>query len=153
MRRLLFLICILGMPRASRAQTNSASWENLSVLLAGEKIQVVEMNSKKVSGTFVSVSDVAISLQEEGSQQTIGRRDVRSVKLMEHGHRLRNTLIVGAVGAGAGAGIAAASWENSGFYGGKGTGAAVGAVIGGVVGAIVGALLPSHQTIYRISEH
>lgn len=153
MRKLLFLICVLGMPAALWAQTSSASWENLNTLQAGAKIQVVEMNSKKVSGTFVSVSEAAITLQGDADQQAIQRQDVRIVKLMEDGHRGRNALIGGAVGAGVGAGIAAASWENHGFTGGKGTGAAVGAVIGFAGGAVTGVLLPSHKTIYRVSAH
>lgn len=151
MRRVLFLICLLTLPCASWAQANPASWENLNTLRAGEKIQVIETNSKKASGTLVSVSAAAIVLQEDAGPQTIQKQDVRSVKLMEHGHRLRNALIGGAVGAGAGAGIAAASWEKHGFWGGKGAGAAVGAVFGFAAGAIIGALLPSHQTIYRAS--
>jgi hypothetical protein len=121
------------------------------MLQAGEKIQVVEMNSEKVSGTFVNVSDAAISLQEEAGSQTIQRQDVRSVKLMKAQHRLRNPLIGAGVGAGAVAGIAAASWENHGYIGGKGTGAGLGLAIGLVGGAIVGTLLPSHKTIYRES--
>jgi hypothetical protein len=149
MRKLLLLICILGMPCASWAQTNPSSWENLNTLQAEEKIQVVEMNSKKVSGTFVSVSDAAISLLEEAGPRTIQRQDVLSVKVMKAQHRLRNTLIGAGVGAGVGAGISAAAWEPHGYAGGRGTGAAFGAVIGVVGGAVVGALWPSHKTICR----
>ena len=153
MRKGLFLICILELSCASWAQTNRASWTNLSVLQAGQKIQIVDMNSKKHSGTFVNVSDTAVSYQEAASQQTIQKQDIRSVKFMENKHHLRNTLIGGAVGAGAGAGIGAASWENHGFLGSKGVGAEVGAVIGFVGGAIVGALLPSHKMIYSVDSH
>lgn len=149
MRRLWILLCLLALPCVVCAQSNQTTWENLSGLQAGQKIQVAEMKSKPVSGTFVSVSSTAISLQEQGGEQTIQRQDIRSVKLMENKHRLRNVLIVGAVGAGAGAGIGAGAWENRGFTGGKGTGAGVGAVIGFVGGAIVGALWPSHKTVYR----
>jgi len=106
-------------------------------------------NSKKESGTFLSVSDKDISLQGKSGTQTIHRQDVRSVKLMENKHRLRNTLIGAAVGAGVGAGISAAAWEPHGYAGGRGTGAAVGAVIGAAGGAVVGALWPAHETIYR----
>ncbi len=149
MRKLWILACVLGMPCVVCAQTNLASWENLSALQAGHKIQVVEMNSKKVSGTFQTVSDTAISLQASGGEQIVQRRDVRSVKLMENKHRLRNAAIGAAVGAGLGAGISAAAWEKNGFAGSKGTGAAFGAAIGGVAGAIVGALWPNHKTVYR----
>ena len=153
MRQLLFLICVLGMPCTSWAQTTPASWENLNTIPAGEKIQVVEMNSKKVSGTFVSVSDAAISLQVEAGQQTIQRQDVRSVKLTKRQHLVRNALIGAGLGGGAGAGISAAAWEDRGFSGGKGTGAAVGAAVGLAAGAIVGALVSDHKTIYRVSAH
>ena len=71
------------------------------------------------------------------------------MKIAGH-HRLRNTLIGGVVGAGAGAGLLAAAWENKGFVGDKGTGAAVGAGIGGVVGLVIGVLSPSNSTIYSV---
>lgn len=153
MRKGLFLICVLGLSCVSWAQTNRASWANLSVLHAGQKIQIVDMNSKKHSGTFVNVSDTAILYQEAASEQTIQKQDIRSVKLTENKPRLRNTLIGGAVGAGVGAGIGAASWENHGFHGSKGVGAGVGAVIGFVGGVVVGVLLPSHKMIYSVSSH
>ena len=143
MRKLWILACVLGMPCVVSAQ-----WENLNTLQAGQKIQVVE-SSKKDSGTFLSVSDKEISLQGKSGPQTVQKQDVRSVKLMENKHRLRNALIGAAVGAGAGAGISAAAWEPHGYVGGRGTGAAVGAVIGAAGGAVVGALWPGHETIYR----
>jgi hypothetical protein len=143
MRKYWILACLLAMPSVASAQ-----WENLNTLQAGQKIQVIE-NSRKDSGTFLSVSDKEISLQGKSGAQTIQRQDVRSVKLTVNKHRLRNTLIGAGVGAGAGAGISAAAWEPRGFAGGRGTGAAVGAAIGAVGGAVVGALWPSHETIYR----
>jgi hypothetical protein len=83
----------------------------LSTLHAGQKIQVVEMNSKKHSGTFVNFSDTAISFQDTAGEQTIPKQDLRRVKLMENKHRLRNTLIGAGVGAGAGTVIGAASFQ------------------------------------------
>ena len=155
MRKLWFLIYVLGMPCAAWAQSNPTSWENLTTLQANEKIQVVEMNATKVSGLFSNVSDAAISLQEKAGQQTIPRQDVRSVKLMKHQHRLRNTLIGAAVGAGAGAGIGTVGHRQGSLQNPNGTfikpaqGAAIGAVLGLVAGTVVGALVPSHKTIYR----
>ncbi len=153
MRKGLFLICVLGLSCVAWARSNRTSWANLSVLQAGQKIQIVDMNSKEHSGVFVRFSDTAISFQEAAGEQTIQKQDVRSVKLMKNQHRLRNTLIGGAVGAGAGAGIVAGAWENHGFLGGKGVGAEVGAAIGFLGGAVVGALLPSHEMIYRVNSH
>jgi hypothetical protein len=144
-----FVLCI---PCAALAQSNKSAWENLSTLQAGHRIEVVEMNSKKVSGAFVSVTDAGISLQVEGGEQTIARQDVRSVKLMENKHRLRNTLIGAAIGAGVGAGVGAEAGKgpSHGFgFDFAAQGAGIVAAAGGVIGAIVGALWPSHQTIYR----
>jgi hypothetical protein len=124
---------------------------NLSTIPAGQKIQLVNMNSKKVSGTFMSASDAAISLREQSGAETIQKQDVRSVALMKHANRLRNTLIGAGVGAAASVGIVAGTWENRGFLGGKRVGAAVGAAFGGLDGAVVGALWPDHKPIYRVA--
>jgi hypothetical protein len=154
MRKLLFLICVLGISGSARAQTNPTTWENLKTLQADQKIQVVEMNSKKVTGLFSDVSDAAISLQKNAGRQAIQRQDVLSVKLMKHEHRLRNTLIGVAVGAGSGAGIGTVGHHQGSLQNPNGTfikpsqGAEIGAVIGAVGGAVVGALVPSHKTIY-----
>jgi hypothetical protein len=159
MRKLLFLLCILGLPRALWAQSNPASWENLNMLQKGENIQVVEMNSKRVSGAFLNVSDAGVSLQEKAGQQIVQREDIRSVKLTRHQHRLRNTLIGAAIGAGAGAGIGTVGHRQGSLQNPNGTfikpgqGAAIGAVLGLVGGAVVGALIPSHKTIYDAKVH
>ncbi len=150
MRKFWILACLLGMPRVVSAQ-----WENLNTLQAGQKIQVVE-NSKKESGTFLSVSDKEISLRGKPGPQTIQRQDVRSVKLMVNKHRLRNAAIGGAVGAGVGAGIGAAAYQSCNPAQsfcidpiGRGGEAGIFAIVGFAGGALVGALWPSHQTIYR----
>jgi hypothetical protein len=152
MRNSLLLICVFGVSCAAWAQTDQASWTNLSTLSPGQKIQIVEMNSKKHSGTFVNFSETALSYQDTAGGQTIQKQEVRHVKLLENKHHLRNTLIGAVVGAGAGAGIGAGSWENRGYVGGKGVGAAVGAGIGFAVGAVIGVLLPSHHTVYSVSS-
>jgi hypothetical protein len=153
MRKLLFLVCALGLPCASLAQSHQAAWASLSALHPGQNIEVTDTTSKTRPGTFLSVSDMAISFTDSSGEKTVQKQDVRSVKLMANQHRLRNTVIGAGVGAGAGAGIVAGTWESGGFLGGKGVGAAVGAVIGGISGAVVGALLPSHSTIYRVPSH
>jgi len=159
MRKSLLLICVLGLSCVSWAQTNRASWSNLSGLQAGQKIQIVDMNSKKHSGTFVSVSGTALSYQDSPDVQTIQKQDVHSVKLMKNKHRLRNALIGGAVGACAGAGIGAATNHPCSSQSfcvqpiGRGGAAGIGAVVGFVGGAVVGVLLPSHETIYVVNSH
>jgi len=160
MRQIWFLICVLGVACASSAQADQASWANLSSLVSGQKVQIVDMHSKKHSGTFMNVSDTAISYHEAAGEQTVQKQDVRSVKLMEHKYRLRNALILGGVGAGVGAGIGAATvhpCSTSDFLCfqpiGRGTVAGIGAVVGFVGGGVVGALLPSHKMIYSVKSH
>lgn len=158
MRRLLLLICILGVSSAVRSQSKAGNWENLNTLRAGEKIQVRESNKTKITGTFLNVTDAAIVVQAEAGSQNILRQDVRSVKLMENRHRLRNALILGGVGAGVGAGIGAAahhSCPSSQTFcldiGGRSLPAGIGAVAGFLGGGTVGALLPDHKTIYSVN--
>jgi len=150
--RSILLIFFTALPCALLAQANQASWSDLSGLRPGQRIEVADTSSKKYYGSFLNVSDTAISTQGNASEQTILRSQVRRVRLMAS-HRLRNALIGAGTGAGAGGGITGAAWEPNGFLGGKGTGAAVGAIIGGVAGAVVGVLFPSHKTIYRASPH
>jgi len=159
MRNILFLVCLLGLPCVSLAQLNQASWANLSVLRSGQKIQIIDAASKVHSGTFTSVSESAISFTQTTSEKSIQKQDVRTVKLMENKHRLRNTLLVGAAGAGVGAAIGAATHKGCSSqsfcidFGGKALPAGIGAVIGGIGGAVVGAFLPSHSTIYDVTSH
>ena len=158
-RSALFLVVFAGISGALMAQAHHVSWSDLSGLQPGQRIQVVGITSKKHSGNFVSVSDTAISYRDENGEQAIAKQEVISVKVTDHKHRLRNTLIVAGVGAGAGAGIGAAlhkSCQSPSFcldIGGAALPAGIGAVLGGLGGAVVGALLPSHSTIYEVSAH
>ncbi|MGH9865029.1 MAG: hypothetical protein ACRD4H_06410 [Candidatus Acidiferrales bacterium] len=160
MRSLLLIVCALAMPCVSSGQSNQSSWSNLSTLRAGQKIEVVETNLKKDTGTFAAVSDDGIRLNESTGEQTIPRASVMRVTLRQNKHRLRNTLIGAAVGTGAGAAIGAATYRapnpcQPGVFclnlGSRGEQAAIGAVLGLAGGAAVGAVLPSHPTIYRAS--
>jgi hypothetical protein len=155
MPKILFLFAVLGISSAAFTQTKQESWVTLNGLRPGQNIQVIETTSKKRSGTFLTVSDTAISYRDATGERSIQRQDVRSVKLQSN-HRLRNTLIFAGIGAGAGAGIGAASVQQTGsiiLSVSRGKGAAVGAVIGVVAGAAVGSLLPAHSTIYSASSH
>jgi hypothetical protein len=160
MRKILLLILIVGIPGAACAQTAQASWANLNGLRVGQRVQIVDMNSKKHSGTFVSVSDAVISYRDNAGDETIQKPDVRSVKLMANKHRLRNAAIGGAVGVGIGAGIGAATFRpcsaSQSFCPGpvgRGAYAGIGAIVGFAGGVVVGAVWPSHKMIYRTDSH
>jgi hypothetical protein len=154
MRRVLLLVFVLGASFAARAGSNAAIWANLNTLRAGEKIQVREVNKSTVNGTFLNVTEAAISVQADLGSQTIQKENVRSVKVRRNRSGGRNALMGAALGGLAGAGTGAAAWPGKGsILGGKGSGAAVGAISGGVIGSIVGALVPAHETIYSVSLH
>src|SRR5579864_2409168 len=106
MRKFLIATCLLVIPQMSLAQTNRGSWEALNSLHAGQKVEVVETGPQKRQGTFVNVSDEAIQLREGSANELIKKDNVMRVTL-DKGHRGRNALIFGAVGAGVGAGIGA----------------------------------------------
>jgi hypothetical protein len=152
MRSHFFLLCVLGAPCLSLAQPNQASWTGLSALQAGQAIQIVDAASKKHSGTFLSVSDTAISYRETAGEHSIERQDVRTVQLTKNTHRLRNSFIGLGVGAGVGAAIGAASNHCNAQAFEPVCGPAVGAAVGvifAVPGAVVGALVPSHKTVFN----
>jgi hypothetical protein len=158
MRRLLFLICVVGFACLASAQDKSGSWGNLNTLRQGEKIQVRAMNKTKVTGMFMSFSDAAISVQADAGPQTIQRQDIRSVKRMKTKHRWLNALILGGAGAGVGFAIGRPFYHpcpntqtfclDFGDLPGD-----VGLTVGFLGGATVGALLPIHETVYRINSH
>lgn len=147
------MACIFALSSVCWARTDNASWESLSALRVGQKIQVIDKNNGKHSGAFLSVDNSGIKLHEKSGDTSIERENVARVTIPAH--RAQHAVLGLAVGAGAGAGIGAATGgcSNSSTYGclgaSRGEIAAAAAAIGGAVGAIVGAVLPGHKTIYR----
>jgi hypothetical protein len=151
------IVCILILiPCSLRAQDKKSDWKALYGLHSGEKIELMETGMKKHVGTFSTVTEEAIQMREGSNDIGIAKESVARVTVLDRSHRLRNSLIFGAVGAGAGAGIATAATRCSSSNNtfnlcglGRGVAVAVGAVAGLVGGAGVGAAIPSHPTIYR----
>lgn len=81
MRKLAVALMLLGTPILSRAQTPTNSWAALNALHAGQRIEIIETNLKKHSGTFSTVTDEAIQLREGGSDVGIRKEDVMRVTL------------------------------------------------------------------------
>jgi hypothetical protein len=148
MRKIWFLICVLAATYTSWAQSGPTSWQNLNSLHQRERIQVLEKNSRKVSGTFLNVSEASISVQDQAGSQALQKQDVVRVRLMKNKHRLRNTFI--GVGAGVGA-VTGAGWNNGVFPRDRVAGILAAAFL--VPGAVVGALVPDHSTIYNVGSH
>jgi hypothetical protein len=163
MRNLWILLCILGIPSLVSARGNVTTWENLSALEPGQTIKFMATPSNAHRGTFLRVSPTAISLEEKDGEHTIERQDVKVVELPRRGRRLRNTLLGGAIGIGAGAGIGAAVYRKcssppgDNLFGcldfGRSANAAVGAVFGLTGGLVVGAVLPTSKILYRAPTH
>jgi len=96
-----FIVLSLGVLMLSitaGAQAQEESWDNLRSLRAGEKIQVVDQKLKSQTGTFVSVSDEAISLRVNQDEISVQRADVLRVSSSEGMGRGKHTLIGLAVG-------------------------------------------------------
>lgn len=147
---------LILLPSPLRAQDKKDDWKALYSVRTGEKIELVEASMKKHVGTFSTVTEEAIQMREGVNDIGIPKENVARVTVLDKSHRLRNALILGAVGAGAGAGIGAAaskcSSSNTAFnLCGLGRSAVIGlgAVVGLAGGAGVGAAIPSHPTIYR----
>ena len=156
MRNAALVCALILIPCSLRAQDSKSDWKALYGLHSGEKIELMETGMKKHVGTFSTVSDEAIQMREGSNDVGIPKESVARVTVLDKSHRLRNSLIFGAVGAGTGAGIAAAATRCSSSNNtfnlcglGRGAGIAIGAAVGLVGGAGVGAAIPSHPTIYR----
>src|SRR6267154_596981 len=109
MRNAALVCCLVLIPCALRAQNKRDDWKTLYDLRSGEKIELIETGMKKHVGNFSTVTEEAIQLREGSNDIGIRKESVARVTRLEKGHRLRNALILGAVGAGAGAGIGAAA--------------------------------------------
>jgi len=150
------LLTLILIPCSLRAQDKRSDWKALYDLRSGEKIELVETGMKKHVGAFGTVTEEALQMREGSSDIGIPKENVARVTVLDKSHRGRNALILGVVGAGAGAGITAAASRCSNSTGsfnlcgiGRGAEVAIGALVGLVGGAGVGAAIPSHPTIYR----
>jgi hypothetical protein len=144
------LVCsLILIPCSLHAQDQKSDWKSLYGLHTGEKIELIETGMKKHVGTFSTVTEETIQMREGSNDIGIPKERVVRVTVLDKSHRLRNSLLFGAVGAGAGAGIGAAATRCSYFCIGTGVVVAISAVAGLAGGAGVGAAIPSHPTIYR----
>lgn len=125
------------------------SWENLRVLHEGDRIEVVSESSGGSKGTFVELTEQAISIKVNEEIRKVSRFDIERIKSRERSRRGRNAIIGALIGAGAGlaAGlVSGASYHESGE---TGLFLLISMPIGVGAGAAIGASLPSYPTIYR----
>ena len=147
LRRFMLLALV---PCTAFAQSTESSWSNLAGLRAGQKIEVVDMKLKAVTGNFSAFTGDAISLLAGKDQITISRADVLSVKNRGASHRKRNTLLGLAIGAAGGVAAGAILGARSSEDGEIPVFLIVTAPVGAGIGGAVGAVLPAGQvTVYR----
>ena len=141
MRSLFFItLSVLLLANVARAQAPEQSWNNLRILRVGDKIQVMDQKLKSQKGTFLSVSEEALTFQKGKDTVTLQRPDVFRITSLKPSKRLQNALIGLGGGALIGVGLLAVM---------AGSNLAAPAVAAGV-GALAGASTPSqNKTLYR----
>src|SRR5262245_42464978 len=58
-----------------------AQWRAVEALTSGELVKVRLLKTGIVSGTMVSCTETALTLNEKGRQMNIGRSDIRELKV------------------------------------------------------------------------
>jgi hypothetical protein len=138
------LLGLLSSPWILVAQ--NPAWNSLKQLTPGQQIRVALSDKKSYRGEFQAVTDDAIVLRANGTDQTLPRQSIQRVSSRRPSHRGRHALIGAAIGAGAGLGTGAAidndcNAQSIVCTGNKGK--AILTPVFGLLGAGIGALLPS----------
>jgi hypothetical protein len=145
------LLFFLVLPAVTGARAEQGQWSDLKGLKLGQGVEVIESNMKSHGGTFVAVTDEAITLREKDSDVSVKRETVARVSTTSGARRGEHAVVGlvagGLIGAGIGA-LAAGSGKDL-IWSNRGVGALFGVAIGGPSGAAIGACIPAHTTIYR----
>ncbi len=102
-----FCLCwvLIGSTQGVMAQQTALphqSWDVLRQLQAGEKIQVDRKTvKKKLSGNFVSLSDVELAIERKGKAESISRDEVKNIWLVKPPSGKKRAIFT-AIGGGAG---------------------------------------------------
>jgi len=147
------MLVLTLLPGMGFARGEEAQWENLKGLKVGQRIEVIDMKLRSLKGTFVSVSEEAISLQVGNNNVSVERPNVFRVSDRENSRRGRNALIGLAIGAGAVAPFAIIGGVICSNEGGNCADVIVPALAAGAgAGAGLGAAVTSYRTIYRAKK-
>lgn len=136
------------------AQAPENSWNNLSQLHPGERIEIVDARMKSHRGDLAAYTTKGISLSRNGGVITIVRAEVASIKRIGQSRRRRNILFGAAIGAAVGLAVGAVRGKTYHEEGETTVFMAVWTPIGAGIGAATGAVLPprSPVTIYRATS-
>lgn len=139
---------VLALPLVCTASAED-SWDSLGRLHLGERITIVQKDSKQLTGEFTGVSGESISLRQGKQEVGVERGNVVRVSRLERSKRLRNALIGAAIGAGVGIAID----RSLGVYlrneGGPETIQSLMWIAPIGLGAALGASVPSYPSVYR----
>lgn len=127
-------------------------WANLAQLKAGDRVAVVNAGMATATGDFRASNTDSLTVRVDGQERQFARASVVRISRLGHAHRVRNAVILGAVGGLVGA--AAFRFGNGCAETNDGCRNAALASLGGAgAGAAIGALLPSRpQVIYRAAK-
>lgn len=92
-------------PAATARQQSKPSggdWSAVQALAPGEKLVVRTREGERLTGRFVSASDLLLVIKHDETDLSLARDNVRLVQLNRGKSRLKGTLLGLAVGAGAG---------------------------------------------------
>jgi hypothetical protein len=146
------LVGILLVSQLALAGTSKNSWENLSQLKPGQKIEVTDMKDKSFKGEFIAFSADSISLREGVETFVIGRSDVTRVKNLEKKNRVRGGVLGALLGAVAGAAAGAVITSSVADSSETGYGAGIGFYVGAAGGVAAGLAWAPATTIYEITQ-
>lgn len=148
---LLMLSMAIAVPAAAGTR-GIANWGNLSKLASGAQTRVVLMSGKSYTGKFQSLTDEVIVVELSHGERAFERQNVLRILTKDKSHRLRNTLIGAAVGAGAGFAFGVlADHEDYFHFDKEDQNYTIFAPSFTVVGTIIGAVLPTGRwrVLYR----
>jgi hypothetical protein len=151
-RMLLLLVSLLPAGIAIAEVKDVGSWDGLKEIRAGDKIEVIDQNLKSYRGTFVSVSDEAISLRSKKDTFTVERANVLRVSVRDSGKRTRRMLLGAAIGAGAALAITVPIQVANSNEGNDIAGIMAGATAGAAgAGLAIGSTM-GNRTVYRAEK-
>lgn len=126
------------------------SWENLKELRAGEKVQVVTTDLKKMTGAYVGVSEDHMTLTGPSGELAIQR--ARVLRVSAHGGRQRRMwtgLVIGAVAGLVTGALVDYKDDVDSSDRGSNNGKIGSLLFFAAVGAGTGAAIPGFRVVYR----
>lgn len=126
----------------------AADWEDVRHIAVDTKVEVTAQKTGQTRGTFVSASAEELVVRENSGQRSVARSDIREVRVLDSGRRLRKGLMWMAIGAGAGVGAGFAACPSCSNEGSGGKYVGPGVAAGAALGAL-GFLSSPYRTVYK----